>query len=71
MTLKMKNLVELTKSYKIYKVCNNCHVAHLSIPETSREWIDEGELIGFMWECQCKSTMFVPTLDMKKKIGSL
>jgi hypothetical protein len=51
---------------KIHKVCS-CGLVHTEIPKTARPWIDDGQLIGHVWECKCKSTLFAPTFSLKGK----
>lgn len=64
----MKELIQIPASVIKYipsKSCKCCGIIHCAIPEDARPWIeDEGKLIGFFWECLCKSTMFV-------KVGNL
>lgn len=45
----------------IYKVCCNheCGKAHGFIPDNARELKDDA-LAGIYWECECKSTQFIP-----------
>jgi hypothetical protein len=47
------------------KECKNCGKIHKEIPQNARPWNDDelklaGKpfLIGYFWECDCKSTMF-------------
>jgi hypothetical protein len=49
---------------KISKVCS-CGKIHLEIPETARKWIEDDVLIGHVWECECKSTLFAPAFNVK------
>lgn len=43
------------------KKCNCCQKVHESVPSGARE----SEEMGWFWECDCKSTMFVPNEKMK------
>lgn len=58
----------------IKKHCNNCNKIHSSVPGNARPWVDDGQFLGWMWECDgwvqtrskimpfgtspCNSTMF-------------
>jgi len=50
---------------KINKVCK-CGKVHTEIPTTAVDWNDDGVVIGYMWNCDCHSTLFVPTFDLSK-----
>jgi hypothetical protein len=58
-----------TKGYVVNKICG-CGKVHEVIPETAQEWFEDGLLIGFIWDCECKSTLFTATFDLKKKLGA-
>lgn len=42
------------------KKCNCCAKVHTKVPVNARPQMDfeEVNVIGYMWECDCKSTMF-------------
>lgn len=55
------------KKMDYVKICKCCHKKHNVIPDDAREWIDEelklvgkDGFIGWFFECDCKSTLFVP-----------
>lgn len=52
---------------KIQKKCA-CGKVHNQIPKEAKKWIDDGVLIGWCWNCECKSTLFVPTFTLKNLI---
>ena len=52
----------------INKKCS-CGKVHNEVPKNAREWKDEGVLIGWVWECECKSTLFVPTFNLKSLLA--
>lgn len=58
--------MEVKKGSKIQKICG-CGKTHNVIPENARPWWDEGVLIGYVWECSCKSSLFVPTFKISRK----
>lgn len=60
------NTVSFKIPSKINKICS-CGETFNQVPETCRAWIDEGQLIGWVWECSCKSTLFVPSYSLKKE----
>ena len=41
------------------KKCNCCGKIHTEVPSNARRMIDENILIGWFFECECGSTMFV------------
>lgn len=57
---------EIKKGSKVNKICS-CGKLHPTIPMDAREWVDEGVLIGFVWECECHSSPFVPTFKIGRK----
>lgn len=60
-----------TKGSQINKICNTCKKVHEIIPENAREWLDGDEaniVLGFFWECDCKSTMFSPVYSISKTL---
>lgn len=42
----------------IYKKCAMCSKVHTEIPKDARPWNEQGIIIGYVWECECKSTLF-------------
>lgn len=40
------------------KVCSLCSRVHAGLPENARPWLEEGNLLGFFWECRCTNTLF-------------
>ena len=52
----------------------NCKKLHTEIPDNARAWKEWGnendKIIAYVWECQCKSTLFAPTglLILKEKL---
>ena len=47
------------------KVCS-CGKKHTSFPKDKKPWIGEdGLLLGFIWNCECGSTLFKPIGDLK------
>lgn len=44
---------------KAFKTCQTCGTVHESTNDTLRSWNDNGKLLGWFFECPCKSTMFV------------
>ncbi len=49
---------------KINKKCS-CGRVHFEIPKDRREWIEDSKVIGWLWECSCKSTLFFPAYTLK------
>jgi len=47
--------IQLTKP----KQCG-CGKVHQTIPQDHRLETDEGSYVGYYWDCECKSTLFVP-----------
>ncbi len=48
----------IKKNCPIEKVCG-CGRKYNLIPEKAKEWLaEEGVVIGFLWECECKSHLF-------------
>lgn len=55
----------------INKTCA-CGITHIVIPQDARPWMeDDKTLIGYVWECACKSSLFVPTLATQERIKSI
>jgi hypothetical protein len=52
---------------KIQKKCG-CGKLHTEIPKDAKKWVDEGVHIGWLWNCTCNSTLFVPTFTLKNLI---
>ncbi len=46
----------------VFKTCA-CGKVYPFIPSNARPWIEDQILIGWFWECVCKSTLF------KKSVG--
>lgn len=59
-----------TCSYFANKTCS-CGKFHEYVPNDAREWFEDGLLIGFVWECECKSTLFTPTYNLRKQMGAI
>lgn len=62
------NTVNFEAPTQINKVCS-CGRVYEQIPETHKAWIDEGQLIGWVWNCSCDSTLFVPSFNLKKQLS--
>lgn len=54
-------------STRINKVCK-CGKVHDPIPLLVREQLDDDHVIGYYWECECKSTLFLPTYKIGRAI---
>lgn len=51
--------------FAIRKICEMCNKLHTEVPDNARPqmgFIDETQIFGYFWECQCGSTLF-------KKVG--
>ena len=60
------------------KKCNNCGKVHNQLPTNSRRWEDDElklvglpSLIGWFFECDCKSTMFVKYENNESTAGAM
>lgn len=54
-------------AYKIKHKCQ-CGIMHEFLPSNAREWLeDDGDLLGYLWECDCKSTLFVLARRLKEE----
>jgi hypothetical protein len=60
----------LTEGYKIDKICS-CGKKHTEVPKEARIWKEEGSLVGFVWECECGSTLFTSSSNLKKAVGEI
>jgi hypothetical protein len=52
---------------KIDKTCK-CGKKYNELPKTAKEWKDEAGLIGWLFNCSCQSTLFIPSFTLKNLI---
>lgn len=57
--------MDLKKPIRINHKCS-CGVIHLWFPVTAREWVEDGDVIGYFWECECKSTLFISVQKLRR-----
>lgn len=54
------------KMNNINKTCS-CGEFHKSIPTDAKGWLEDATLVGWVWECSCKSSLFI---SFKKLFGN-
>jgi len=58
----------MTFEFKLMKICPSCGAIYKPgepMPVTARPWIDEDELLGYIFECVCHSTLMVKEVQNK------
>lgn len=53
----------------IYHYCSQCKIEWLHIPKTAKLQNEGDKLDGFYFNCNCKSTVFLPLMKVMQLAG--
>lgn len=61
--------IKRLKGMKINKICA-CGIVHKYIPTDAKDWFEDeykSILLGYLWQCECKSHLFVSAIKLTKE----